>query len=191
MDIEEARKIMKMSRREISDWLGIPYRTLCAWACGERECPAYMERLIVEKILGGKKKMTFYELRRRTEEISWKDRKQISKGCTAADPEPDTIKRFNTKKEALEALKAYTTTIRELKNAVGVYYAVEEYCVEENEYNEEDEWVDGGNIWAWSEMKIEIVEKPTYDTLAVCSTYAEAESVLNNYDGENEVFISL
>ena len=57
MNIEEARKKMNMSRKEVSDWLEIPYRTMCGWENGERECPAYVEKLIVEKILGGKKQM--------------------------------------------------------------------------------------------------------------------------------------
>ena len=40
--IEEARKQQGMSRREVSEWLEIPY------------CPHYIEKLIVEKILQGK-----------------------------------------------------------------------------------------------------------------------------------------
>lgn len=54
MNIEEARKKMNMSRRTVSEWLEIPYRTLCGWENGERKCPIYLEKLIVEKILGGK-----------------------------------------------------------------------------------------------------------------------------------------
>lgn len=54
MTIEQARERMKMSRREVSQWLEIPYRTLTGWENGERACPAYIEKLIVEKILRGK-----------------------------------------------------------------------------------------------------------------------------------------
>ena len=54
MTIEEARKQQGMSRRELSDWLEIPYRTLTIWEIGERSCPHYIEKLIVEKILQGK-----------------------------------------------------------------------------------------------------------------------------------------
>lgn len=50
MTIEEARKEKKMSRRELSDWLEIPYRTLTNWENGERACPKYIEKLIIEKI---------------------------------------------------------------------------------------------------------------------------------------------
>lgn len=57
MTIEQARKEMNMSRREVAEWLEIPYRTLTNWENGERPCPAYIEKLVVEKILrdGGKK----------------------------------------------------------------------------------------------------------------------------------------
>ena len=54
MTIEEARKKMNMSRREVSEWLEIPYRTLSGWENGERVCPSYVEKLIVEKIMRGR-----------------------------------------------------------------------------------------------------------------------------------------
>lgn len=54
MTIEEARKKQGMSRREVADWLEIPYRTLQNWENGERKCPKYIEKLIVEKILQGR-----------------------------------------------------------------------------------------------------------------------------------------
>lgn len=51
MTIEEARKQKGMTRRDLSDWLGIPYRTVTNWENGSRVCPDYVERLIVEKIM--------------------------------------------------------------------------------------------------------------------------------------------
>ena len=51
MTIEEARKSKGMTRRYISDWLEIPYRTLENWERGTRECPAYVEKLIVAEII--------------------------------------------------------------------------------------------------------------------------------------------
>ncbi len=54
MNIREAREEKGMSRTEVCDWLGIPYRTLQNWEIGSRECPAWTEKLIVEKILRGK-----------------------------------------------------------------------------------------------------------------------------------------
>lgn len=54
MNIAEAREKVGMSRKEVSEWLEIPYRTMCGWENGERTCPAYVEKLIIEKILRGK-----------------------------------------------------------------------------------------------------------------------------------------
>lgn len=56
MTIEEARKKAGMSRKQLSDWLEIPYRTLSNWETGERACPQYVERLVVEKIMRDYKK---------------------------------------------------------------------------------------------------------------------------------------
>lgn len=53
MTIEEARRSRGLSRNDIVKWLGIPYRTLQNWENGERKCPPYIEKLIVEKILAG------------------------------------------------------------------------------------------------------------------------------------------
>ena len=49
MKIEEARKQKNMSRRELSEWLEIPYRTLTNWENGERSCPDYIEKLISKR----------------------------------------------------------------------------------------------------------------------------------------------
>ena len=51
MSIAEARKEKGLSRKDVAEWLEIPYRTITNWENGERQCPAYIEKLIVEKIL--------------------------------------------------------------------------------------------------------------------------------------------
>ncbi|OUP18335.1 hypothetical protein B5F29_11015 [Lachnoclostridium sp. An196] len=51
MTIQEARKERGLSRKAVAEWLEIPYRTISNWENGERQCPAYIEKLIVEKIL--------------------------------------------------------------------------------------------------------------------------------------------
>lgn len=53
MTIQEARTQIGMSRRQLSDWLEIPYRSLSNWENGERACPSYLEKLVVEKIMNG------------------------------------------------------------------------------------------------------------------------------------------
>lgn len=39
-----------MNRKEFSDWLGIPYRTMQEWELGRRQAPEYVLRLIAYKV---------------------------------------------------------------------------------------------------------------------------------------------
>ena len=40
-----------MNRKDFSDWLGIPYRTMQEWELGRRVMPEYVLRLIAYKVL--------------------------------------------------------------------------------------------------------------------------------------------
>ena len=51
MTIEQARKQKGMTRRDLSTWLEIPYRTLENWEKGNNQCPTYVEKLIIAEIL--------------------------------------------------------------------------------------------------------------------------------------------
>ena len=44
------RKETGMNRKEFSDWLGIPYRTMQEWELGRRQAPEYVLRLIAYKV---------------------------------------------------------------------------------------------------------------------------------------------
>lgn len=133
-----------------------------------------------------------YEIRKNTREISYKNRMEIKQGCTLEQDNqvPEIIKSFDDKDEALNELKSYKSDIRKLSGILGTYYAVTEYYVEENEYDEDGEWASGGDAWEFSEMKIELVEKPSYDTLGVYLDMESAENALNSYSGENEAYLS-
>ncbi|WP_300802335.1 hypothetical protein [uncultured Acetatifactor sp.] len=133
-----------------------------------------------------------YEIRKNVREISYKNRMQIKQGCTLEqnNQDPEVIKSFDDKDEALNELKSYNSDICKLSGGAGAYYAVTEYYVEENEYDEDGEWVSGGDVWEFSEIKIELVEKPSYETLGVYSDMESAENALNDYERENEVYLS-
>lgn len=133
-----------------------------------------------------------YEIRKNTREISYKNRAQIKQGCTLEqdNQDPEIIKSFDDKDEALNELKLYKSDICKLSGGAGAYYAVTEYYVEENEYDKDGEWVSGGDVWEFSEIKIELVEKPSYETLGVYADMESAENALNDYEGENEVYLS-
>ena len=161
MTIEEARKKVGLSRREVSEWLEIPYRTLTSWELGERPCPRYMEKLIVEKILRGKEKvksMTVYELKKFTAEIKKSElsgNEELTPGCTIGrDTDPEPIKKFDNLEDAKAALeKMPKATARYMRNAVP-FWAVEEYAIEIYDVNEDGEFLIGSDFETQDEMEI-------------------------------------
>lgn len=56
MTIKEARKVAGLTQQGVTDWLGIPRRTLQDWENGKRSCPKWCEKLVVEKLLSYKRK---------------------------------------------------------------------------------------------------------------------------------------
>ena len=44
------REMTGMNRKDFSDWLGIPYRTMQEWELGRRQMPDYVLRLIAYKV---------------------------------------------------------------------------------------------------------------------------------------------
>lgn len=126
-----------------------------------------------------------FELKKSTVEISFANRARIKEGCTYGQ-EAELIKPFDNEEDALEALEKYQTEIRELRGTAGTYYVVTEYYVEENTYTN-DEWITGGDVWRFSEMKISLVEKSGYETVKTFDNMADAERAYNEYDGENGV----
>lgn len=137
-------------------------------------------------------KRTFkkYEIVEKSAEIKWKDRKNITTGCAADDPDPKLIEKFDTLQEAQKELKKYKTSIKEDRGNNGTFYVVKEYSIEENEYDEDGDWISGGDVWDYSDMKIDIIEKPSYSLFAACANYEEAEKAIENYNGDGEVYIS-
>lgn len=161
MTIEEARKKVGLSRREVSEWLEIPYRTLTSWELGERPCPRYMEKLIVEKILRGKEKvksMMVYELKKFTAEIKKSEisgKEELTPGCTIErDTDPETIKKFDNLEDAeAELEKMPKATARYMRNVVP-FWAVEEYAIEAYEANEDGDFLIGSDYYTQDDMEI-------------------------------------
>ena len=85
--------------------------------------------------------------------------------------------------EAKKALAEYKSSIDELSGATGRYYAVTEYYVQENVYDDEDEWRDGGDVWEFAPFKIEVVSKLGYDTIGTFDNMEDAlDAAANNAD---------
>lgn len=136
--------------------------------------------------------MKKFEIRRNSIEVAWKNRKEIKEGITltADDQYPEIVVSFDTLDKAKVELQKYKSSIRELSGGAGKYYLVEEYYIEENSYDEDEEWVEGGDVWEYSKITIELVEKPSYETLATFDNMKDAEEAYDDYDGENEVYLS-
>lgn len=133
--------------------------------------------------------MKKYEIVERMRELRYVDRMNIEEGCTSLEPDQELIKSFDSLEEAKEELKKYKTDISKFSTASMRYFAVTEYCIEENEYDEDGELESEGSVWEYSEMRIEVVEKGTYDALAVCNSYREAEEKVDQYEGDREAII--
>ena len=136
--------------------------------------------------------MTKFEIRKDSVEVSWKNRKTIKEGIVidSDNQNPELINSYDTLEEASKAIKNYNTTIRELSGGAGKYYLVEEYYICGNVYDEEGEFLRCDGIWEFSKIIIELVEKPSYETLAIFDNMEEAEEAYDDYEGENEVYLS-
>ena len=51
MTIKEARQAAGLSQSKMSALFEIPKRTIESWETGERKPPAYVEKLIIEKLM--------------------------------------------------------------------------------------------------------------------------------------------
>lgn len=86
--------------------------------------------------------------------ISGKKFKYYEGVSKLGDSEPQIILSTTDKQEAIDALEGFRTTIyKETGNQSS--YEVTEYYVEENEYNEDGDWVSGGNICKYAEVEEE------------------------------------
>lgn len=120
--------------------------------------------------------MKKYEVKENTIEVNYKNRKNIKAGVSleSENQEPITIASCETLEEAQEELKKLKTDIIE-NHYNGTFYTVTEYYIEENEYDEDGDWVTGGDIYVFSEMNIEVVECETRKHLG---TFHDFESAL-------------
>ena len=99
--------------------------------------------------------ITRYEILRNSRVIPYKDRHEITEGCTLdqRDQEPILIRPFPNKGEALEALKQYSSEIAREKNSAGKsFYLFTEYYVQESVYDAEGNFLESPNIWAFTPM---------------------------------------
>lgn len=125
--------------------------------------------------------MRKYELIENGCKVNYKDRYTIKRGVTAdQDDQPGkrVVKSFDTKEEAMEALRRYKSDV----NVHSSYFDVVEYYIEENDYDEDGEWISGGDIWEFSPFQIEVTDREKLETIAVFDNYKDAEKFYNSLD---------
>lgn len=129
-----------------------------------------------------------FEIRKDNIEIAYKDRMNIKPGCTLDNLNSDSeiIESFDTKEDAIEALKKHITDISTFSSANGTVFDVTEYYVEGNEYDEEGHIIACNGVWEESKMEIALVDEDG-NIIKVFDNYSDAEVAYNEYDDECEI----
>ena len=185
-NFKELLELTGLNLTQFSDRYNIPYRTCQNWSCNVSTPPEYVLELLNFRIQADLRQvkengiMKKFEIRKNHIEIEKKNANNIQAGCSMDQNEtfPTVVKSFDTKEEALEALKSYHTEIRDLNS----YYLVAEFYVEENVYDEDGDWIEGGDIWTFTNPIIEVSEKPSYNTVGTFNNMAAALDCLSSIE---------
>ena len=122
-----------------------------------------------------------FDLLKNTISISYKNEKKIAPGCTLDQDwaDPEKVKSFDNKEDAPSELKNYESEIRYSSG----YYHVTEYYVEEYECDEDGEFIEGGDIWDFSQMKIDLIDED-YEVVGTFETMKDALESMRKSDKE-------
>lgn len=96
--------------------------------------------------------MMKYEIKKNNGQF--REENEAVEGCTLQqrDQEPEVLEVFDTLEEAREALKKYKGSAKYVRDVVP-FYQVTEFYIEQNEYDEDGEWISGGDIWDFAERE--------------------------------------
>lgn len=130
--------------------------------------------------------MKRYEIIKAQKEISYKNRKSIKQGCTLDDCCIQTINSFANLKNAKAAFKGLKSDIWYNGNL----YLVIEYAIECNEYDVDGDFLACGDILEMSEMKIDVVNRETLETMASFDNMADAENFYDDNINDTEMYLS-
>lgn len=155
MRLGEIMKEKKITNRELAELTGISQRTLEAYRAGKSE-PNFTYGMKIAKALKvnpiellEEERVMKYEIRKNYIEV--RKKADIVEGCTLQQnwQEPEILEVFESLEEAKEALVKYESAVRWMDSTIG-FYAVEEFYIEENEYNKDGEWLSGGDVWEFA-----------------------------------------
>lgn len=132
--------------------------------------------------------MIKYEIIKAQKEIAYKNRMSIKQGCTLDNCYMQTINSFETFEDAKIAFKGL-----KLKSNIwynGNVYLVIEYAIQCNEYDADGVFITGGDILEISEMKIDVVNRETFETMASFDNMADAEKFYDDNIDDTEMYFS-
>ena len=132
--------------------------------------------------------MIRYEIIKAQKEIAYKNRKSIKAGCTLDNCYMQTINSFETFEDAKIAFKGL-----KLKSDIwynGNVYLVIEYAIQCNEYDTDGDLIASGDILEISEMKIDVVNLETLETMASFDNMADAENFYDDNIDNIEMYLS-
>ena len=133
--------------------------------------------------------MKVFEIYNASTELKFNEVKKLRAGVTQeqADIYADKISVHETLEEAREMLKAYSTTIQKFPSNRVI--SVNEYYIEENEYDEDGDWISGGDIWEFTQPEIKLVNNDTDEVMGTFNNYEDALKALKAYEGDDEIEI--
>ena len=130
--------------------------------------------------------MKRYEIIKAQKEIAYKNRMSIKQGCTLDDWQ--TINSFGTFEDAKIAFEGL-----KLKSDIwynGNVYLVIEYAIQCNEYDTDGDFIASGDILEISEMKIDVVNSETFETMASFNNMVDAENFYDDNIDNTEMYLS-
>ena len=136
-----------------------------------------------------------YEIKKKCAEIPYKERNNIVQGITFGNEwgEDELIESFDSIEDARKKLDEYVTSIKEMSGNAGIYFLVEEYYIEYNEYYD-GKIINSGDVYDYSKMAIEVNKKPGYETVATYDNWEDAEKKMQelqfNDEENNEYYIN-
>ena len=132
--------------------------------------------------------MKRYEIIKAQKEISYKNRKSIKQGCTLDDCRIQTINSFVNLKDAKIAFEGL-----KLKSDIwynGNVYLVIEYAIQCNEYDTNGDFIASVDILEISEMKIDVVNRETLETMVSFDNMVDAENFYDDNIDDTEMYFS-
>lgn len=130
--------------------------------------------------------MRRYEIIKAQKEITYKNRKSIKAGCTLDGCGMQLVNSFGSLKDAKAAFKTLKSNIWHNGNL----YLVTEYAIQCNEYDTDGVFITGGDILEISEMKIDVVNSETFETMASFNNMVDAENFYDDNIDDTEMYFS-